>query len=526
LIARHRDRWFCFQARPGRIFVPVSDPTENDDQPVTVIVPAPVTPSGRDDRVPSRPRSTALRVVTIALLCLALLMLVAVVVVLPELVAERTTHEREPAPMTPPATSLAPPPPADAQRLAREKREAENTLGIVLRKQTELEAEGVATWGGQDYDAALDALAAGDAQLQAGRFAEAADYYEKVGAQLDALRASMGDRLRSALQAGEAALAADDGPVARQNFEIALAIDPHSERGQQGMLRARVLEEVVALIASGSEHEAQGDFDAAKEQYTAALALDPRSARAGTAFAAVVESIRQRDFHAAMSAALTALENRDFTASRAALMRADAILPGAPEVADAGKRLQLAVQASRISAHRKDAQALERDERWQEASDRYAAVLAIDANAAFASAGTERSLAKARIHAELDAYLAALGRLSAPGPRDNARRLLDAAAGLNSKTEPKLAAKVERLAKALEIAETPMQVRLQSDNLTEVTVYKVGRFGRFASRDLQLPPGTYVAVGKRPGYRDVRVEFTLTGGQEPTDITVLCQEKI
>ena len=71
-----------------------------------------------------------------------------------------------------------------------------------------------------------------------------------------------------------------------------------------------------------------------------------------------------------------------------------------------------------------------------------------------------------------------------------------------------------------------MQVRLQSDNFTDVTVYKVGRFGRFADRDLLLPPGTYVAVGTRSGYRDVRVEFTLTAGQEPGDVSVRCQEKI
>lgn len=504
----------------------MSDPIDNDNQPVTVIVPGPVPSGDHDDGALSRPPSATLRAVTIGLLCLVLLVLVGVVVVLPDLVAERATDGQESASVRSPVASPPPPPPVDAQRLARQKREAENTLGIVLRKQTELEAQGVATWGGQDYDAALDTLAAGDAQLQAERFGEATDNYKNVSAQLDALRDAMADRLASALQAGDAALSGNNGPVARQEFELALAIDPHNARGQQGMQRARVLEDVLALIAAGSEHEAQGELDAAREQYASALALDARSAQASAALSAVVDKVRQRDFHAAMSVALTALEKGDFARSRAALTRAAAIQPAAPEVADAGRRLQLAVQASRISAHRKHALALERDERWREASERYAAVLVIDSKAAFARAGRERSLARARIHTELDAYLAALGRLSAPGPRDNARRLLAAAADLNAKTEPKLAAKVERLAKALEIAETPMQVQLRSDNLTDVTVYKVGRFGRFASRELHLPPGTYVAVGKRSGYRDVRVEFTLMSGQEPAHITVRCQEKI
>jgi len=504
----------------------VSDSTDNDSQPVTDIVPGAAGTRDPGDRDPPRQHRPTLRLVIIALLCLMLLLLIGVVVVLPDLVAQRVTDEQKPAAPVSPVTSPAPPSSADAKRLAREKREAQKRLGIVLRKQTELEAEGVATWGGQDYDLALDSLAAGDAELQAGRYAQAADNYGKVGAQLDALRASMADRLASALGAGDAALAANDGPTARHNFNLALAIAPLNERGQQGMLRARVLEQVLDLIAAGAGHESRDELDAAKAKYAAALALDGHSLEASAAHDSVTGRIRDREFNAAMSVALAALERGDFAATRAALTRADGVRPGTPEVADVGRRLQIAVQHSRIDALRSQAKVLEGDEHWTQAGDRYAAVLAIDSKAAFARAGRERSLARARIHAELDAYLAAPGRLSAAGPRDNARRLLDVAAGLDAKTEPKLAAKAERLAGVLEIAETPLQLRLQSDNLTDVTVYKVGRFGRFASRDLVLLPGNYVAVGTRSGYRDVRVEFTLTGGQEHPDITVRCQEKI
>jgi tetratricopeptide (TPR) repeat protein len=503
----------------------VSVPTDNDDQPVTVIVPGPAAAPKTVGSRSSRPAGVTLRLATIVVLCLMLLALVGVIVVLPDLVAKRVTEEQKPAAVIPLETS-PPPPSADTRRVAREKREAENALGIVLRKQTELEAEGVAIWGGQDYDAALDSLAAGDAELQAGRYAQAARDYEKVSEQLDALRASMPHRLASALQAGEAALEAGDGPAARQSFDVALAIDPSDQRGQQGMLRARVLEEVLALIAAGAEYESRGQLDGALNKYASAVSLDARSPEARAASEAVGARIRQREFQAAMSVALTALETHDFAASRAALTRADGIRPGTPEVSDTRRRLQLAVQRSRISAHRNEARALARNERWQEASERYAAVLAIDSKAAFAQAGRERSLARARIHAELDAYLAELARLNAPGPRNNARRLLDAAADLDAEAEPKLAAKIGRLAEALEIARTPIQVRLRSDNLTDVAVYKVGRLGRFASHDLLLPPGSYVVVGSRSGYRDVRVEFTLSAGQEPGDVFVRCQEKI
>jgi tetratricopeptide (TPR) repeat protein len=500
----------------------VSDPSETEDRPESLD--APDAPEPRDAvAAPPPPRGVALRRITIALLCLLLVALLVVVVVLPDLVADRVAREPAPAPVAAPPP---PPPPEDAQRLAREKREAGKKLGVVLRMQTELEAEGVAAWGGEDYESALDTLASGDADLPAGRFANALLSYDKVAAQLDALRASMPGRLAAALDAGAAALAVGDGPGARGAFATALAIEPHNESAQQGMIRARVVEDVAALIAAGVEHEARDALGDARDNYAAAIALDARSARAREAHDAVTERIRERDFQAAMSIGLVALEGNDFAASGAALDRAAAIRPGTPEVADARERLRLARQHSRMSSHRREARKLEGAEQWRKAGEHYAAVLSIDPSAAFARAGHDRSLARARIHAELDAYLGALHRLSAPGPRANAERLLAAAGDPDAGTEPKLAAKVEQLRGALEIARTPMRVRLRSDNLTDVTVYKVGRFGRIVSRELLLPPGTYVAVGTRSGYRDVRVEFTLTAGQEPADVTVSCQEKI
>lgn len=494
---------------------------ENDQRPVTVVFPGPA------EAAPApRGRGAALRWIAIGLLCVMILTLLAVIVVLPDLVADRTTQDAAPPGSAPPAAAPPAAPTPDAKRLARDKREAERLLGMALRTQTELESQGVAVWGGQDYDAVMDSLAAGDAEMQAQRYAQAGRQYEDVIAKLEALRASMAARMVAAIESGEAALGSEDGPSARASFEVALAIAPHDARAQQGMQRARVVEEVVALVAAGRAHEASDELDAAQENYAAALALDALAPTARAAHADVSARIRARDFRNAMSVALAAIDDGDFAASRAALERADTLEPGSPEVADARRRLALGVQRSRIESHRAKAQAFERDERWREASAHYADVLVIDSNAAFARTGRDKSLARARINDELDGFLAEPQRLRDAVPRDNARRVLAAAGEVDGESEPKLAAKLARLARAVEIAETPIGVRLQSDNLTDVTVYRVGSLGRFASRDLLLPPGTYVAVGTRDGYRDVRVEFTVNVGEASIDVSVRCQEKI
>ena len=502
----------------------MSDPSDSAAEAPSreAVAPPAQPPPGLPPAFP-RSASVVLRRATLLVLCLLLVALVVVVVVLPDLVADRVVEREPPAPAV---VAPVPPPPEDARRIARAKREAGDKLGAALRLQTELEAEGVSAWGGPDYDAVLDTLAAGDADLQAERFESASRHYDRVVAGLEALRASKPARLAAALETGAAALAGSDGAAAREAFGIALAIAPDHAQARAGMARARVVEEVAALVAAGTDLEGRGELDAALERFASAMALDPDSPQARAARDGVATRIRDRDFRAAMSAALTALDGGDFAAAGAALARAEAVRAGTPEVVDVRQRLRRAVERRRIEDHRRAAARLEAEERWRQAGEHYAAALAIDPGAAFARAGRERSLAKARMHGELDGFLGEPRRLSAPGPQARAERLLAAAGTPDPASEPRLADKTARLAAALERARTPMPVTLRSDNLTEVTVYKVGRFGRFERRELSLPPGRYVAVGTRAGYRDVRVEFTLVAGEEPPDVVVLCRERI
>jgi len=89
-----------------------------------------------------------------------------------------------------------------------------------------------------------------------------------------------------------------------------------------------------------------------------------------------------------------------------------------------------------------------------------------------------------------------------------------------------LTGQVAELGRLLAIAATPVPVVLESDNLTEVTLFKVGRLGAFSSRTLELRPGLYTVVGARPGYRDVRRSFRVAadGGRVP--VVVRCEDAI
>jgi hypothetical protein len=91
---------------------------------------------------------------------------------------------------------------------------------------------------------------------------------------------------------------------------------------------------------------------------------------------------------------------------------------------------------------------------------------------------------------------------------------------------PRLQGQLDQINGFLDRAQVPVDVQLQSDGLTTVTVYRVAELGMFTAQTLSLMPGEYVAVGVRPGFRDVRQEFIVgLDGQAPV-ITVACSEAI
>jgi serine/threonine protein kinase len=230
-------------------------------------------------------------------------------------------------------------------------------------------------------------------------------------------------------------------------------------------------------------------------------------------------------FADAMSEALEALERGDWPAAREALHRAGAIRPGAPAVADGLARVDQAEKLAAIAAHRAAASLSESEERWADAAREYTAVLALDPTIRFAQNGKERCVLRADLDRRLDYHLSHPERLSSDEVLEEAKLLVDRAAAVEPEGA-RLQDQVARLTALIERVAIPVRVVIQSDDLTEVMVYKVGRLGAFLTHELELRPGSYTVVGSRQGYRDVRRELVVVAGENPEPLVVRCEEKI
>ena len=233
----------------------------------------------------------------------------------------------------------------------------------------------------------------------------------------------------------------------------------------------------------------------------------------------------EREFAEAMSEGLAALELGHWQAAGSALNRATALRPDAPEVADAMARLAAGQRREALGNAIRRARELEAGEAWRDAEKTYSEILAVDPESAIALEGRERTSIRAELDQKVQYHIQYPGRMSSPQVLEDASALLEEAQGVTP-SGPKLAAQIKNLEELIEIASKPIPVVLESDNMTEVVVYRHGKLGSFSRRELKLRPGTYTAVGSRAGYRDVRVRFQVSPGNASKPVMVRCSEPL
>ena len=263
----------------------------------------------------------------------------------------------------------------------------------------------------------------------------------------------------------------------------------------------------------------------AHADYQEALALDSESKEARQALARVEGQIRDNKFQLLMSEGLTAFHRNDYQVARTKLLKAKSLKPQSREVKDALAQVEQSVRLARIEAYRQKAAAAEAAEDWDQALDAYLQVLKIDPNVQFAAQGQIRTQERIRIERRINFFLQKPSALASDHQLNNAIGLIAEIEEIEPKG-PQLKDRFEQLVRMVNAAQTTVEIIIESDTFTEVAVYKVGKLGRFESRQLNLRPGTYTVVGTRDGYQDVRREIVIKPGQQSLRVTIKCEVKL
>ena len=226
-----------------------------------------------------------------------------------------------------------------------------------------------------------------------------------------------------------------------------------------------------------------------------------------------------------MSEGLSALATENYDDAYDLFGEVLLIRPDSVDARDAQTQAQQGQKLDEIARVEARALGFETRELWDTAIQLYRGLLETEESLAFAQTGLERSM----LRADLDAKLVNL--IDNPTLLFDDRVLTDAGALLDDARQVqdaggRLTQQIADLDQLIVLASTPLTITFQSDELTSVTIYRVGSFGTFAAKEVELRPGNYRAQGSRNGYRDVLVDFVVRPGRQPAAIDVRCADLI
>ena len=405
------------------------------------------------------------------------------------------------------------------------KADTDVALGDLLSQLERLRYRAIERWGGQPYLDAVDVYAEGDQAYVDKNYRLAGEKYREASRMLEPFFDRIDEVFEETLAAARAAFEAGDPSESVRLFDLAASITPGNREAEAGLARAGNLASVLSLVDQGQQFEKDLEFDAARQAFERALELDAAWEPAADGLDRVRAAILDLTFEQRMTEGFDALLDGDFATARAAFNSARDLKPGSSLPVDGLLQVDQEARLFEIRRLEGEARSLDAAEQWETSVGTYQDILKIDPDLQFAQDGLRQARARSALHARLKELIDDPDSLADDVTMQNATKLLLDVARIDPHG-PRLTEQKDELSRLLKRAATPLRVQLLSDNATNVSIYKVGRFGSFAARDLELRPGTYVAVGIRPGYRDVRIEFRVAPEVEMQPIVVQCEEAI
>jgi hypothetical protein len=455
-----------------------------------------------------------------------LALIAAVVLLLPNLVTEPWIVDPDnPEASAIPITSVSP---STAAEKTQYRQNSQKLLAEIIMLRDGLTSQSIEQWADFEFRSALSLITAGDEQYGYGNYSESMSSFNQALEQLKTLQILGEEKYQQALITGTNAIenaAIGDPAIASAAATLAMAIDASDSRSIALNQRATALPQLIEALQNADQQLAIKQLEKASSYYQQAVAIDGKHKKAADGLVATQRAITEQSFRRAMSRGFTALEQNRFPQATDAFNQAGNIYPGRQAVIQALSQVETQQSQLLVSQQMQQAGDLERQEQWQQALGIYQSLLQTDPSLTQAKVKTIPVTVRATLHNQLQAALADPLKLSNANAYQKGRRLLKDARGI-ANPGPVLSQQVADLDRYLTQSTIPVPVVLLSDSLTEVTLFRVAKLGTFEQTSVQLKPGHYIAAGSRNGYRDVRVEFTITGEPMEEPILVSCNEAI
>ena len=411
------------------------------------------------------------------------------------------------------------------QDILAQKPIAEALLSELLIKIESLKLQGILFWGMEKWEDLLTVQQDGDSAFIEQQYDVSADRYREALQMLSDMEVSIPDVLTNALKLGQTSILAGNKNDAIENFEIALAIDGNNLDAKQGLDRALKLDQVLDRTQRGQTEFGMGSYERAIESFEDALSIDPNWQAAIDGLAQSKKSYADELFQESLSKGYQSLKDESFDDAKSLFDQALSIRPSSQEALQALDELNLKRIASLTKSFKYKGLIAEVNEEWNQAKGFYEEILVIDPNLEEVKDSLSRVESRILLEAEMTSIIARSDAYNDNKVLGQAQSLLETAKSIE-RIGPKMEGSIQKLDSLIQIALIPVDVIFESDELTEVTIFKVDQMGTFQQKIVPLRPGIYTARGSRKGFKDETIRFRVGPNKQNQRVRIICNKKI
>lgn len=423
-----------------------------------------------------------------------------------------------------PSSSEGDSPLADAEKL-KFRRDSQDVLANILELKQFLEENNVKQWSNSEYAHLQSRLSDAQLNYQRGDYRLSLEVFSKIENSLKGLANEYQPLLDRHIEDGDRFFEAGDAIAATAAFQKALLMSPDNVLALTGKQRAQLLPQLLKYLVIAEQYHQQKDYQSSLEQSKLALSLDKEYTPALLQFEESTRALKDSLFQQKMSAGYQLLEQQKWQQAQSSFEQAAQHIENRQETISALALLKNTREQFQVKKALKLALEYEQQEHWREALEIYQQLLKTDPGLVDPAARIVKVKVWVAIDDQLQEYLSDPLVLSNEQTFIKAEKLIANTRSL-AKKGSRLQMQLDTLGSLLRRMDKVQTVEFMSDGFTDVTLYRVGPLGRFMSKSYDLKPGKYVAAGGRAGYRDVRVEFTLTGLDKAPKIKVQCTDAI
>ena len=371
----------------------------------------------------------------------------------------------------------------------------------------------------ETYNTALRALNAAEYQ-------SAVDDFEATGKILGDMEARATQQVAALLEAATTALEAYNLVGARTAFESVLDLDRANAAATDGLVMVTALEGIAEEVKVIRALEASGDLEGALAAFERLAAEDQQNPFIRNQRALLEARIIARDSQALIAESVQAEQAGDIGAAVVSL-EAALQMKSSPEEQARLVELKEKYKVARLEILFADGFDAMKSGRYEVARNFYKEALALAPDSEEARTGLEKASSLYLANIRYSQSLAAATKQIKEGRFPIAAKLFnEAMASRPSTVGPSLQAEEARIRASLAAQLNEVELKIESNNRTYVSIIGVLPPDRFREEKLKLFPDVYKVRGSRTGYKSVEIDLKVDATKPNPTISVECTEKL